>query len=110
MTMAEVLEAIQGMGQRFDRQDLRLKALERETGMDSDDDDDEAKKQAEEAMADDDDPDKDKDRGRSTRTPATMTRAEIHRAARAKDKLARSGKYGNIGINPNPGPSRNKNG
>ena len=30
MTMAEVLEAIQGMGQRFDRQDLRLKALERE--------------------------------------------------------------------------------
>ena len=81
MTMAQVLEAIQGMGQRFDRQDLRLKALERETGMDSDDDDDEAKKKAEEAMADDDDPDK--DRGRSTRTPGqTMTRAQIHRAAR----------------------------
>ena len=79
--------------------------------MDSDDDDDEAKKKAEEAMADDDDQDKDKDRGTSTRTPGqTMTRAEMHRAARAKDKLARSGKYGNIGVNPHPGPSRNKNG
>ena len=110
MTMAEVLEAIQGMGQRFGRQDLRLKALERETGMDSDDDDDdEAKKKAEEAMADDDDPDK--DRGRSTRTPGqTMTRAEMHRAAREKNKQARSGKYGTIGINPNPGPSRDKSG
>ena len=76
---------------------------------DDDDDDDEAKKKAEEAMADPD-PD-DKDRGRSTRTPGqTMTRAQIHRAARDKDKLARSGNYGNIGINPNPGPSRNKNG
>ena len=39
-----------------------------------------------------------------------MTRAEMHRAAKAKDKLARSGKYGNIGVNPNPGPSRNKHG
>ena len=114
MTMAEVLEAVAGLGKRFDRHAARLKALERETGMvDSDDpdpdDDDEAKKKAEEAMADDDDPDK--DRGRSTRTPGqTMTRAEMHRAARDKDKLARSGKYGNIGINPNPGPSRNKAG
>ena len=77
-------------------------------GWDLPDDDDEAKKKAEEAMADDDDPDK--DRGRSTRTPGQMTRAQIHRAAREKDKLARSGKYGNIGINPNPGPSRNKHG
>ena len=34
----------------------------------------------------------------------------MHRAAKEKDKLARSGKYGNIGINPNPGPSRNKAG
>ena len=34
----------------------------------------------------------------------------MHRAAKEKDKLARSGKYLNIGINPNPGPSRNKNG
>ena len=114
MTMAEVLEAVAGLGKRFDRHAARLKALERETGMvDSDDpdpdDDDEAKKKAEEAMADDDDPDK--DRGRSTRTPGqTMTRAEMHRAAKAKDKLARSGKYGNIGVNPNPGPSRNKAG
>ena len=39
-----------------------------------------------------------------------MTRAQMYRAAREKDKLARSGKYGNIGINPNPGPSRNKAG
>ena len=114
MTMAEVLEAVAGLGKRFDRHAARLKALERETGMvDSDDpdpdDDDEAKKKAEEAMADDDDPDK--DRGRSTRTPGqTMTRAQMHRAARDKDKLARSGKYGNIGVNPNPGPSRNKAG
>ena len=108
MTMAEVLEAIQGIGQRFDRQDLRLKALERETGMDSDDD--EAKKKAEEAMADDDDPDK--DRGRSTRTPGVqpMTRAQMHRAAKEKEKLARSGKYWNVGINPNTGPSRNHDG
>ena len=108
MTMAEVLEAIRGIGQRFDRQDLRLKALERETGMDSDDDDSDEAKKAEEAMADDDDPDK--DRGRSTRTPPTMTRAELHRAAREKNKQARSGQYGNFQINPNPGPSRNKAG
>ena len=111
MTMAEVLEAVRGLGERFDRHAKRLAALERETGMDSDDDDDsdEAKKKAEEAMADDDDPDK--DRCRSTRTPGqTMTRAQMHRAAKEKDKLARSGKYGNIGINPNPGPSRNRDG
>ena len=113
MTMAEVLEAVRGLGERFDRHAKRLAALERETGMEpdpDDEDDDEAKKKAEEAMADDDDPDK--DRGRSTRTPGVqpMTRAEIHRAVREKDKLARSGKYGNIGINPNPGPSRNRDG
>ena len=111
MTMAEVLESIQGLGIRFDRHAARLKALEEETGMDSDpdDEDDEAKK-AEEAMADDDDPDK--DRGRSTRTPGVqaMGRAESRRAAKEKDKLARSGRYGNIGVNPNPGPSRNRDG
>ena len=51
MTMAEVLEAVRGLGERFDRHAKRLAALERETGMDSDpdDDSDEAKK-AEEAM------------------------------------------------------------
>ena len=101
MTMQDVLSAVQGMGERFDRHAKRLQALERETGMEPDPDD-EAKKKAEEAMADDDDPDK--DRGRSTRTPGqTMTRAQIHRAVREKEKLARSGHYGNIGINPNPG-------
>ena len=64
MTMAEVLEGIRGLGERFDRHAKRLAALERETGMDpdpdDDDDDDEAKKKAEEAMADDDDDDKDR--------------------------------------------------
>ena len=123
MTMQQVLDGIHGLDERFREHTARLKALERETGIDDsdDDDDDEAKKKAEakkkpeEAMADDDkdDDDPDKDRGRSTRTPgqtATMTRAQIRRAAKAKDKLARSGKYGNIGINPNPGPSRNKAG
>ena len=113
MTMAEVLDGIRGLGERFDRHAKRLQALERETGMepDPDDDDDEAKKKAAAAaaLADPDDDD-DKDRGRSTRTPQTMTRAQMHRAAKEKDKLARSGNYGNIGINPNPGPSRNKNG
>ena len=111
MTMQQVLEGIKGLGERFDTHAKRLAALERETGMDSDDDDDdEAKKKAEEAMADDDDPDK--DRGRSTRTPGVppMTRAQMHRAAKEKDKLARSGHYGNIQINPNPGPSRNRDG
>ena len=111
MTMQQVLEGIRGLGERFNIQDKRLLALERETGMvDEDEDDDEAKKKAE-AMADDDDPDKDpdKDRGRST-SPRTMSRAEMHRAAKAKDKQARAGKYGNIGINPSPGPSRNKHG
>ena len=111
MTMQQVLDGIRGLDERFREHTARLKALERETGIDDsddDDDDDEAKKKAEEAMADDDDPDK--DRGRSTRTPRTMTRAEMHRAAKAKDKQARSAKYGNIGINPNPGPSRNKHG
>ena len=48
--------------------------------------------------------------GPPRRRDRTMTRAEMHRAAKAKDKLARSGKYGNIGVNPNPGPSRNKHG
>ena len=107
MTMAEVLEGIRGLGERFDRHAKRLQALELETGIEPDDDED-AKKKAEEAMAD---PDDDKDRGRS-RTPGVqaMTRAQIHRAAKEKDKLARSGNYGNIGINPNPGPSRNRDG
>ena len=43
MTMAEVLEGIRGLGERFDRHAKRLQALERETGMepDPDDDDDE---------------------------------------------------------------------
>ena len=73
MTMQDVLDGIGALDARFNRQDKRLAALERETGInDSDDpdpdDDDEAKKKAEEAMADDDDPDKDpdKDRGRSS--------------------------------------------
>ena len=108
MTMAEVLEGIRGLGERFDTHAKRLAALERETGMaDPDPDEDDEAKKAAVALADDDD---DKDRGRSTRTPPTMTRAQIHRAAKEKDKLARSGNYGNIGINPNPGPSRNRDG
>ena len=108
MTMAEVLEGIRGLGERFDTHAKRLAALERETGMaDPDPDEDDEAKKAAAALADDDD---DKDRGRSTRTPPTMTRAQIHRAAKEKDKLARSGNYGNIGINPNPGPSRNRDG
>ena len=111
MTMAEVLEGIRGLGERFDRHAKRLQALELETGIEPDDDEDAKKKAAAAAaaLADPDDDD-DKDRGRSTRTPPTMTRAQIHRAAKEKDKLARTGKYGNIGINPHPGPSRNKSG
>ena len=112
MTMIDVLKAIDGLGERFNRQAARLAALEAEAGIDDDDpddDSDEAKKAAADAMKDDPE-DEDKDRGRSTRTPAAMTRAEMHRAAKAKDKQARAGKYGNIGINPNPGPSRNKMG
>ena len=115
MTMSEVLEGIRGLGERFDRHAKRLAALERETG-----------------MVDSDDPDPDDDNEKEPKdptiliprwtttttrieagppgTPGQMTRAEMHRAAKAKDKLARSGKYGNIGINPNPGPSRNKHG
>ena len=88
MTMAEVLEGIRGLGIRFDRHAKRLQALELETGMepdpDDDDDDEKAKKAAAAALADPDDDD-DKDRGRSTRTPGqTMTRAQIHRAAKEK--------------------------
>ena len=83
--MAEVLEAVNGLGERFERHAARLRALEEETGMDpdpDDDEDDEAKKAAD-AAADDED----KDRGRSTRTPGqTMTRAQTHRAAREKDR------------------------
>ena len=110
MTMAEVLDGIRGLGELFDRHAKRLQALERETGMepDPDDDDDEKAKKAADAK---DAKDDDDDRGRSTRTPGqTMTRAQIHRAAREKDKLARSGKYGDIGINPDPGRSRNRDG
>ena len=111
MTMQQVLDGITEVAQTQERILKRVKAVEVEVGMEDDDDEEEAKKAkaAEEAMKDDPD-DEDKDRGRSTRTPAVMTRAEIHRAAKAKDKKARAGKYGNIGINPNPGPSRNKNG
>ena len=117
MTMSEVLEGIRGLGERFDRHAKRLAALERETGMvdsddpDPDDDNEKEPKDPNDPDTKMDDDDDDKDRGRSTRTPGqTMTRAEMHRAAKAKDKLARSGKYGNIGVNPNPGPSRNKHG
>ena len=111
MTMAEVLDGIRGLGELFDRHAKRLQALERETGMepgpDDDDDEEKAKKAADAKDAKDDDD----DRGRS-RTPGVqaMGRAESRRAAREKDKLARSGRYGNIGVNPNPGPSRNKAG
>ena len=105
MTMQQVLEGIKGLGERFDRHAARLKALERETGME-DDPDDEDEKEPNDPDTKMDPDDEDKDRGRSTRTPGqTMTRAQIHRAARAKDKLARSGNYGNIGVNPNPGPA-----
>ena len=110
MTMAEVLDGIRGLAERFDRHAKRLQALERETGMepdpDEDDDNDEEKaKKAADAKEDDD------DRGRS-RTPGVQAigRAAARRAARDKDKLARSGRYGNIGVNPNPGPSRNRDG
>ena len=92
MTMQQVLDGITEVAQTQERILKRVKAVEVEVGME-----------------DDDDPDKDP--GRSTRTPGQpMTRAQMHRAARDKDKLARSGTYGNIGINPNPGPSRNKYG
>ena len=119
MTMAEVLEGIRGLGKRFDRtyqaaskrletgnrDGLGARPRRRQRRKSK------AKKAEAEALADPDDDD-DKDRGRSTRTPGVqpMTRAQIHRAAKEKDKLARTGKYGNIGINPNPGPSRNKAG
>ena len=108
MTMAEVLDGIRGLGELFDRHAKRLAALERETGMepDPDDDDEEKAKKAADAK---DDPDDD-DRGRSRMPGQTMTRAAARRFAREKDKLARSGKYGNIGINPNPGRSRNRDG
>ena len=56
MTMAQVLEAIRGLGERFDTQDERLEALERETGISDDDPDDD-----DEAMKDPDDPDKDRE-------------------------------------------------
>ena len=97
MTMATVgeqtLEAIASVGRSLDRILKRIESLEAEVGMEADPDDDEAKKKAEAAMADDDDPDKDpdKDRGRSTRAPGQpMTRAQMHRAAKEKDKKARS--------------------
>ena len=38
MTMAEVLEAVAGLGERFDRHAKRLAALERETGINDSDD------------------------------------------------------------------------
>ena len=89
MTMQDVLDGIGVLDARFNRQDKRLQALERETGIDDsdypdDDDDDEAKKKSEEAMADDDDPDK--DRSKSTRTPGVqpMTRAQMHKGRQGK--------------------------
>ena len=78
MTMQQVLDGIHGLDERFREHTARLKALERETGIDDSDDpdpdDDEAKKKAAAALADDDDPDKDpdKDRGRSTRAPGVQ--------------------------------------
>ena len=109
MTMAEVLEGIAEVGRVQERILKRVENLEAEVGMD--DDNEKEPKDPNDPDTKMDDDDDDKDRGRSTRTPGqTMTRAEMHRAAKAKDKLARSGKYLNIGINPNPGPSRNKHG
>ena len=113
MTMAEVLEGIAKVGRVQERILKRVKSLEAEVGMEDDPDDDNEKEPKDPNDPDTkmDPDDEDKDRGRSTRTPGqTMTRAQMHRAAKEKDKLARSGKYGNIGINPNPGPSRNKAG
>ena len=71
MTMAEVLEAVRGLGERFDRHGARLKALERETGMEDDPDDDNEKEPKDPNDPDTkmDPDDEDKDRGRSTRAP-----------------------------------------
>ena len=114
MTMQQVLDGIAEVGRVQERILKRVENLEAEVGKDDPDDDNEKepKDPNDPDTKMDDDDDDDKDRGRSTRTPGVqpMTRAEIRRAAKAKDKLARSGKYGNIGINPNPGPSRNKHG
>jgi branched-subunit amino acid aminotransferase/4-amino-4-deoxychorismate lyase len=59
MTMAEVLDGIRGLAERFDRHAKRLQALERETGMEPDPDDDDeeekAKKAADAKDAKDDD-------------------------------------------------------
>ena len=87
MTMAEVLEAVRGLGERFDRHAKRLRALEAEAGMEDDPDDDNEKEPKDPNDPDTkmDPDDEDKDRGRSTRTPGqTMTRADMHRAARPR--------------------------
>ena len=141
MTMAQVLEAIRALGERFEAQDERLVALEDTRDADADGGGEVADADADgggdaagadagadaggdaagEGRMDDDDKDDEKDddddrqaggsTGRAAAAggqAATMTRAETRRAAREKDKKARSGNYGNIGINPNLGPSRNK--
>ena len=43
MTMQQVLEAVRGLGERFDRHAKRLRALEAEAGMEDDPDDDNEK-------------------------------------------------------------------
>ena len=99
MTMAEVLEGIAKVGRVQERILKRVKSLEAEVGMEDDPDDDNEKEpkdpnDPDTKMDDDDkdDDDPDKDRGRSTRTPGqTMTRAQMHRAAKEKDKQASSG-------------------
>ena len=111
MTMQQVLDGIKDVDRKQNLILKRVKSLEDAVGMEEDPDDDNEKEPKDPNDPDTkmDPDDEDKDRGRSTRAQP-MARAEMHRAAKDKDKQARAGKYGNIGINPNPGPSRNKMG
>ena len=115
MTMQQVLDGIKDVDRKQNLILKRVKSLEDAVGMEEDPDDDNEKEPKDPNDPDTkmDDPDKDdpdKDRAKSRTPGQTMTRADMHRAAKEKDKQARAGKYGNIGINPNPGPSRNKHG
>ena len=108
--MQEIADGLKGINTRLDGQDAtnkalvdRLRHMEKELGMEMPDDDEDAEKNMPTKDGEDTEG-MDDDKGR------TMSKGQMRAAARDKDRTARSGRYGDKHVEPNPGPSRNKHG
>ena len=111
MSMQQILESVNGIGARLDKQDLRFKRLDDELGIDTTEEPTPSDPDSEEKAKAEQDANMDPERSTASgRTPTPMSRGQMHQSAREKDKLARSGRYGDKHIEPNPGPNRNRNG